>query len=727
MRQDSDHFASDDADGSLGTGRRLRPVAMRIALLLVVMVTMAAFVGVVQNDFVDWDDDYALLRNDAYRGLTWPHLRWMFTTGYTGHYQPLTWLSFAIDTYVWGGVSVAGFHLTSLLLHVIAGVGFFFVSIRLLSAVHPYRLGRGGNATILGALFAALLFAVHPLRVESVAWATERRDVLGGAWLMATMLLYLRAVDRTSSPRRRRIIFALSIVCYTASLLSKASAITLPVVLLLLDVYPLGRLGRSATADTGTPVRRIIIEKTLFAVPAVLIAVIALWAQAGAGAMRSLEEHPITLRIGQALFGAVFYVWKTVWPTGLIPLYEQDPHATALDPANLLSAVLVVAACALVWMQRRRWPALIIGWGAYLCLLAPVLGLAQSGPQVVADRYSYFSCLPWAVLVGSGVAWVWNRLHERRLWRAALICAMSAAVVSMTLATRAQTRIWADTETLWRTVIDQAPKTGTAHANLAAILNKHGDYDGARDHSQRALHILPGNRVAHFALARSSAELGDLSTAEQHYRIALEIRPNDPATMVNLAAVRIRLGLYDQAEKLYRDLIALQPAEAAWHYNLGSFLASRERFDEARQMFEETLRRESAYLDTHFRLGVVLLKLEEPGAAIAVLEEGLRLAPNDTRLATKLAWVLATCKVDELRDGRRAAALAEPCVAAGGETSVASLEALAAALGETGDFARAIETLDSLLRDNTRTLPPSMVSRLQSQLKGYQQRQPVRE
>ena len=724
--------------------------ACRGAVLLITVVIVLTFAGAINHGFV-WDDQTLLVQNEQFRGLSWPHLRWMFSTGFGGHYQPLTWLSFALEWHLWGGLSAPGFHLTNLLLHVATGIGFFFLALRLLTFASRRSIEAG---TLIGATAATLLFAVHPLRVESVAWVTERRDVLSGMLLMFTLLCYLRVVDE---PRRvnRFWLLAVALVGYSLSLLSKAAGMTLPVVLLVLDVYPLRRFSHlepitrptfrcSARAKArgssrfwdgllqrrhrGQMGRRVFGEKLVFAIPAVLVALMALWAQAEGGALRTLAEHPLNLRVGQALYGIMFYLGKSIWPVGLIPLYEQDPGATAAAASNVMSACGVVGLSVLLWILRHRWPALLTAWVVYLVVLSPMLGLAQSGPQIVADRYSYLSCMPWAIVAGGGVAWLWRRTaNGQRRARYALVAVSVIAVAGLAGQTARQTRIWADGITLWTAVIERAPNTGSAHANLAVLYNHRGDHERARRHGLEALRILPGNRSAHIALAQASAELGDLAAAEDHYATALEIRPGDRATVLKLAAVKTRLTRYDEAEQLYRAVVGDDPDSSVHRFALASFLASLGKNHQARREFEEALRLDPAYTEARFRLGVVLLALDEPATAVATLEEGLKYEPDSGLLSAKLAWVLATCRIDALRDGPRARRLAEKALEAGTGSNVSAREALAAALAETGDFTGAITTLELMLVDDAFPVPEPTRQRLEAQLARYRQRQPVRE
>ena len=735
----------------LSTASR-RVLGNKVALLLIALVTTFAFAPVLSNDLVDWDDNYILVENDAYRGLGVDQLRWIFTTRLAGHYQPLTWLSFAVEYAIWGEVNPPGLHATNLFLHIISAVGVFYVTRRLLHAAAP---GWRETQVIAGALSAGLLFAVHPLRVESVAWATERRDVLSGALVMATVLLYLRAAEAGRNTANRRVLYASSLACFVLSLMAKATGVVLPVVLLLLDAYPLRRLRgapipsrdsegavfpayfgqrfRADAAPYALPThawRRVIAEKLLFAVPAALAAAIAIWAQAGSGALRDLAEHPAALRIAQAFYGLFFYVWKTVCPTGLIPLYEQDPDARTFDSQNVFAALLVLAAVAFVWTERRRLPSLMVATGVYVLFLVSVLGVAQSGPQLVADRYSYLSCIPWAVLLG-GLASRWWRADGRgaRLQRATLLIGVSIVVGALSVLTRAQTRIWSDSETLWRTVIGNDPGSGIAHANLAVLLNERQDHNGARAHALEALSILPGNRVAHVELAHSAANSDDLATAEKHLEIALEIRPDDPAVMLSLAEVMTRRGQVDQAERIHQRLYTMQPDVPAWQINLAGLLASQGRYAESRRFLERALELDPDHAEARFRLAVVLLELNEPAEAIATLEDAIRRHPDDARIMAKLAWVLATCSVDELRDGNRALRLAWAAGERKGDTATGpqTCEALAAALAESGDYAVAVATAKRCLTELSEFLPETAIRRIEAQVKVYEAGRPYRE
>lgn len=699
-----------------------------VSCAVVWTATIAAFAPVVANELVNWDDVQTLVANDRYRGLSFEHFRWMFTTNFGGHYQPLSWMSFAVDTVVWGGVSALGFHLTNVALHLLTATAFFGVSVLLIRAAVP---NGSAAARYFGATLAAVLFAVHPLRVESVAWATERRDVLSGLFLVLSVLLYLR-VCGGGVLKRRRVGFACSLAFYILSLLSKASGVVLPLVLLLVDLYPLRRFSRACGGEFRESRRAILGEKVLYAIPAAAVAMLALWAQSGAGAMWSFAAQPLLLRVSQAFYGVIFYLGKTLWPTNLVPLYEQSPSAAPLDAMYVASILGVAGITVVLVVLRKRWPALLCGWGCYLVLLAPVLGIAQSGPQLVADRYSYLSCMPWAILAGGVVASVWGAKNVvARLTRVMLPAICVGVTVALVAATRAQVGVWKDSRTLWTTTITRRPSTGLAHANLASVHLQFEEFALARKRAERAVSILPGNRIAHRILGQAAFAQGEATLAEKHLRTSLTIANNlgkfDPAAAMSLATLLMQQDRYDEAEELYRALVAAAPGEPSRHFALGSFLGSRGKLVEARASFERAVKLYPSYVDAYLRLGVVSRMLGEPQDAIAAFQTSVELDPGSVAARAELAWTLATTGVDALRDGGRAVALAESAVRDSEGQSVRAREAYGAAAAATGAFAAAEEVVRTLLSDPHVELSEAKRVQLLDQLARYRENIAIRE
>src|SRR5881296_3101655 len=302
-----------------------------LAPLLVALLTLTAFLPTLQNQFVAWDDDKNFLKNPHYRGLGWSHLRWMWTTFNLGHYIPLTWMTLGLDYVLWG-MNPVGYHLTSLLLHAANAVVFFFIARRLLTLALPSPSERG-HALAVAAGFAALVFAIHPLRVESVAWVTERRDVLSGLFYLSAIVIYLWACEGGA---RGRGWYWLSVAAFVFALLSKSMVVNLPVVLLILDAYPLQRLGGSL-GWWSEPARRIYVEKIPFVLLAAAASAIAVMAQSSVHAAISLAQLSVAGRLAISTYGLSFYLWKMVAPVNLSPLYELPSTVNPWAPPFIVS------------------------------------------------------------------------------------------------------------------------------------------------------------------------------------------------------------------------------------------------------------------------------------------------------------------------------------------------------------------------------------------------------
>src|SRR5437899_6067043 len=370
--------------------------------LLIAVVTFAAFLPALHNQFVNWDDDKNFLENPHYRGLGWTHLRWMWRTTQLGHYIPLTWMTVGLDYLLWG-MNPLGYHLTNLLLHAANAVVFFFVARRMLTLALPDPSERG-HALAVSAGVAALVFAIHPLRVESVAWVTERRDVLSGLFYLSTILMYLRACERGA---RGRGWYWAAVGLFAGALLSKSMVVNLPFVLLILDVYPLRRLG-GFVGWWSEPARRIYIEKIPFVLLAAAASAIAVMPQSSVHAAASLPSLSLPGKLAVAAYGLGFYPRKMVVPVNLSPLYELPRTVDPMAPPFILSYALVLAIMAIVLALRRRVPGLPAAWVAYVVVLLPVLGFFQSGPQIAADRYTYLAGLGGAILAGAGLLSCWR-------------------------------------------------------------------------------------------------------------------------------------------------------------------------------------------------------------------------------------------------------------------------------------------------------------------------------
>ncbi len=496
-----------------------------LVALAVAALTCLVFLPALDGRFLPWDDESNLVANRAWRGLGPSQLGWMLTSFHKGHWIPVTWLSFAVDYLVWG-MDPRGYHLTNVLIHgANAGLVCLLV-MRLLETAS----GVGGTARLAGAAAAALAFALHPLRVESVAWVTERRDVLSAFFFLLAILAYLRAVREESLWRSRWSWLALG--AFALSLGSKSMAVSLPVVLLVLDAYPLGRVSTGAW-------RARLMEKAPFALLSLLAAAIAMVAVRSGGSVSSLGDLGVAQRLAISGYSVVFYLWKTLLPTGLSPLYELPLDLDPGSPMYRLSLTLVAAITIAALLLRRRWPWLFAAWAAYIVMLLPVVGIAHNGPQIAADRYTYLPCLPWALLLGGLVSVLWSRA-----WSIPVV----AAVGCLAWLTVGQIRVWRDAETLWTYALVTAP-SAIAHSSLGVALDERGRPEEAITHFRQALRVNP--RLAHaennwgIALAKQ----GRWEDAARHYEAALQIDPRYAEAHANLALALGRLGRYADAQR----------------------------------------------------------------------------------------------------------------------------------------------------------------------------------
>jgi len=505
---------------------------------LVVLAVVAAFAPLWNCQFVNWDDSENFVDNPRYRGLSLAHLRWMFTTFHGGHYQPLSWVTVGLDYTLWG-MQPRGYHLTNLLLHVVNALLVYALTVVLLRRAASRR-APDGPALRLAAAVAALGFAIHPLRVESVAWVTERRDVLSGCFWLLTVLAYVRMADARRAGQGAggdwRTWYAVSLGCFLLSLLSKAWGMTLPVVLVMLDVYPLRRL----TTWRALP-RRLWIEKIPFlALAGGAMALAAFTVRAG-GQVRTLAEHGVAARALQGAYGLMFYLWKTVAPINLSPLYPLRPDFNPFAPLSLLCALGVVAITAVLVGMRRRFPWVLVAWASYVVIVSPVLGFLQSGPQLVADRYTYLACVPWALLAGAAV---YGLPASRR--RVGAIVA-TGILLALGVLTFRQTRVWTDGAALWDQALSVDPSNYVAHLNRGWLQMQHGDADGAMAHYEEALRLNPRLPDAYRNRGFLRHVRNDLQGAIDDYNTALDLDPTHAITYFNRGLARHALGDADGA------------------------------------------------------------------------------------------------------------------------------------------------------------------------------------
>ena len=603
----------------------LRP-AWRAAPLALALVTAVVFAPVLRAGFVDWDDPINFLENPYYRGLGWRQLRWMLTANVMGHWIPVTWLTLGADFAVWG-MNPFGYHLTNLLLHTASAVLFYLVSRRLLGLAMP---AASPGILSLGAAVASLYFAVHPLRVESVAWITERRDLTSGLFFLLTILAYLKAHERPPAVRAGFRLAALGAAAL--ALASKSIVMGLPLVLLILDAYPLGRLGprvRDWSSAQAWPVWR---EKIPFALLAVGTAAAAYLVQRSTGYLTPADPSG---RIGVVAYNVWFHIWKTVAPLNLGPIYELPPRVNPLELPYLLSAAGGLAITAAVWLLRRRWPAGLAIWAFYLVMLAPVTGIVHTGNHLGADRNTYVPCMGFALLVGAlavTVVLAWRRGVLR-----APIVAMALGVVAiwiggLALTARVQSFVWHDSETLWRYAIEVDPGCAICHHNLGTSLGRRGAWAEAQALLERAIVLRPDASEFRGTYGILLIQMGRRPEGLAQLRYRLDHNPRDVNTRVNLGIALIEDGRPGEAIAEIGQALRVKPDSVTALNALGRALLANGRAEPARAAFERALTINAADPVAHLGLARAHLARGDRASAreqIPVLE---RLDPQLARM-----------------------------------------------------------------------------------------------
>ncbi len=647
---------------------------------LICLIVVAAHLSGLRNGF-NYDDEFNIIDNPHYRGLDPARLKWMFTTFHMGHYQPLSWISLAIDYLIWGR-NPFGYHLTNLILHLANALLVYLLAVVILRAGTPasdQRHSSAGWGLLAAGGLAALLFAVHPLRVESVAWVTERRDVLSSFLLLICVLAYLHAQSRAAGRSLKWL--GLALLFFLLSLLSRAMGVTLPLILLLLDWYPLGRLGQAGQANGADhsrrgrpiPLRSVLAEKIPFLALAVGFAIVAPLAQAATGAAMTLAEHGLLERAAQACYGLVFYLWKTVAPFGLCPLYELDLPVRPFSAKYLVSAAVVATAATALALAGKRRPWLAVPALAHAILLAPVLGFFQSGQQEVADRYSYLPAIGWAILTASGWLHLWRRIRRPA---ASVGCLLAGVGVIGGLAalTWRQTAIWQNAVSLWSHAVRHSPSP-TTHQNLAAAYARLGRLDEAIHHYRASLELEPLGEPALYGYAKALTDAGRLEPAAQAWDHLLRLIPTDTRARIQYAEVLrargnkdeaarqyaevarldprqpephlarghllMKLERWDEAAAEYRKFLALQPGHPDGHCSLANALAQGGKLEEAAGHYRLALQARPDFPDAGLNLAVVLQRLGRPDQAVACCREVLQRHPDNIPARYSLALILA--------------------------------------------------------------------------------------
>ena len=526
--------------------------------LLLMAVTLALYAPVARNRFVNFDDDTGIVNNAHVRaGLTWNTVKWSFTSFEQGNWHPLTWLSHALD-YEWFGLDAAGHHLVSAWLHA--------MNVALL-----FWLLQSATGCTWRSLVVAALFGIHPVNVESVAWAAERKNVLSMLFFLLALLAYGWYARQ---PKLRR--YGLVFLLFLLALMSKPQVITFPFLLLLLDYWPLRRLS-TELAPGAAPERPgaprfaffvLVLEKVPLFLLSAASAVVTVMAQRAGHALRAAARYSLLNRIETALTSYVRYLGMAVWPSKLAVLY---PHPTKLFPAWQVAAatlVLLLVTAIVVWQWRQR-PYLVVGWLWFLGSMFPMIGLVQVGGQALADRYAY---IPFIGLFVMAVWTVADWAERRQIPAAWMAVAALVVLIALGVVTHRQIGFWRDTPTMWRRALEVTENNFIAHTNLATFLDQQGQVEEAAEHLRAALAIQPDDLIATLSLGTYEHQHGNLPAAIERYKVvALHAADPDLRTTAysNLGSAYRQVGDYDDAKQCYERALQLSPRHSIAIVGLG--------------------------------------------------------------------------------------------------------------------------------------------------------------
>ncbi len=651
--------------------------ALSAALLLLVMA-MAASLPLLGNGFINYDDpSYVTANAHVQGGFTWEGIKWAFHNDpETANWHPLTWMSHMVDWALFG-TRAWGHHLVSLLLH---GINMALV----------FLLLRRMTGMTWRSFAVAALWGLHPLRVESVAWAAERKDVLSAFFFLLSLLSYLKCGMRNSECGMGKassgswIWYGAALGFFALGLMSKPMVVTLPFVLVLLDYWPLRTAGfeeGGKMPPTPEPIWKLVLQKWPFFLPAGVSALITVRAQAGGGAMEDLQSLPVGARVVNALISYCRYLGKMIVPRDLCviyPLPEHWPAGEVISAAAFLALVTI-----LVITLRRRAPYLAVGWFWFLITLLPVIGLVQVGAQAMADRYTYLPMIGILVMVVWGVS---DLLLSWRQRIPALAAGTTVAVVICGFLTWRQAHFWKDSETLfrhavavmpdndlawlhlgdfysqchqpaqaveaYRRAVEIFPNSAGARNNYGNELMELGRFDEAIAQFREAVKLKSGQAVAINNLGLALLQSGRAAEAVEQFEAALKLRPGYTAAMSNLGSALLREGRLDDAAREFEAVLAQEPGSAEAHNNLGSVLASKGDYAKALGEFRSAAKLEPSYAAAHRNVGGVLLVTGKASEAATEFRVVVGLTPEAAEAHANLGMALAGA-------GRREEAIGE--------------------------------------------------------------------
>lgn len=748
-----------------------RPWVIPGICVFLAVITLAVFARTLGYGFVNFDDDSYVYKNSLVAGgLTLKGIVSAFGLGESDNWVPLTTISHMLDREIYG-LKAGGHHLTNLLLHTISVILLFLVLREMTGAV--WR-----------SAFIAVVFAVHPLHVESVAWVSERKDCLSGLFFMLTLWAYLGYVRRPQSLAR----YLLVALLFAFGLMSKPMLVTLPLVLLLLDYWPLNRFSNIEPVQWPRNISvpaRLILEKVPLLMLSIASCIPTLLAERIG--IRTTEHFPLTLRVENALVSYVMHIERMFYPAKLAILYPYPNDGLPIwKIIGAFTVLVMISLGALLWRQKR--PYFLVGWLWYLGMLVPVIGFVQVGSQALADRHTY---LPQ---IGLSLMLVWFAAEQSMGWRNRRLLLSSAAslvILAMVISASHQVSYWKNSETLWTRTLEVTTNNPIAHLNLGVALYDKGNVDGAineyeqalaldPDYAtphydlgfdffqkrewdkaiiefQKALALDPGNAEADNILGNCFLQEGNVDEAIVEYQKALAIDPNyakaryNPGVDLvqegqvnkgageyqkalaadsgnsdiycNLGNALAQKGRMDEAILVYQKALAIDPEDADLYSNLGNALAQKGQMDEAIRDYQKALAINPTNSQTYYNYGNALIQNGEMDEATLQFEKAVTIQPGFVEAQNNLArivWMLANSPNPTVRNGTKAVELGRQSDQLAGGSNPMIAASLAAAYAETGNFAEAITNAQRALQLASSQTNAAMMAVFQAQLKNYQ-------
>jgi len=673
------------SSGVCGSGSSVRDrrgksrVTDLIICLGLTAVTWAVFGQTLTHDFVNFDDHVYVYENPlVIRGLSTEGIIGAFTHTHARNWHPLTTLSHMLDCQLYG-LNAGGHHLTNVILHTISVLLLYLVLKQMTGALWP-------------SAFVAALFAIHPLHVESVAWIAERKDVMSAVFFMLTLAAYAHYAGAPSPAR-----YLLVALLFAFGLMSKPMLVTLPFVLLLLDYWPIGRIG-GQKSELGRRLRRLITEKVpLFALSALSCSATLLAQKQGPLA---IDQLPFGWRLKNAFISYVTYVWEIFLPARLAVFYPHSNNRMPLWEVTVAVTALVVIIFVIISLRGTK-PYLVTGWFWYLGMLVPVIGLVQVGEQAHADRYTYLPQIGLYIML----AWALGDLIQKSLGRAQrAVVAIAATIIIALLSIRAfvQTSYWKNSDTLWSHTLAVTGENDVAHNNLGFLFLRRGELDKAISEFQTALDIRSRNTQSHYSLGAALIQS-------------------------NLGNALARNQRWDAAVDHLQEAVRLRPDYADAYFNLGSVLFQQGKIDQAIAQWQKTLAINPHDSEAHRNVAEALRKQGKVKEAMSEYEQAQNIAPQDSAALNNLAWILATYSDASMRDGARAVTLATRAVQVSGGRNPNFVRTLAAAQAEAGQFAEAAATAEAAKALANTQSKPELAKRLEEEITLYRARVALRE